>query len=453
MQALRIERPTRSEISRGEVRTGESTRASTGRALPAGRAQPAQPLQPVASHAPGASRMVARTWTRALAAAAGVLLVAACQEPATSPASPGALALASATVQPSVATVIWNEVARDLVVRNGTGAAPAIRVYAILSVAQYNAVIAAEKASKGSCHPSVQAAVAGASAEVLSYIYPGETSFLEGKVDEQEASAGWPGDFSAGERIGREVAGRVVERAKGDKYFEPFTGTVPVCPGCWVAVPTPPAFATLGQAKTFFLERGDQFRPPPPPAFGSPEFLADLAEVRDIAATRTPEQDSIAKFWSLQVGTVSPLGYWNVEASELITRYHLNERRAAHALALMNMAGYDAVVASHEAKYVYWLIRPTQADPSISLAIGLPSFPSYPSNHAAISAAAAMVLGSIFPSERAALAADAEEAGISRIYGAIHYRFDSDAGLEVGRRIARYVLARDVKGHRPFELK
>lgn len=444
MQYLRIARPARSEVLCGVDRNQNSTNVSAERA---------DRVRPVRSDTPVAHRIAGRTWTRMLAAATGALLITACQDPATSPASTDAVARASASVRPAVATVTWNEVARDLVVRNGTGAAPAIRVYATLSVAQYNAVIAAEKASKGGRRPSVQAAVAGASAEVLSYIYPGETSFLEGKVDEQETSAGWPGDFAAGERIGREVAGRVVERAKGDRFFEPFTGTVPVCPGCWLDVPTPPAFATLGQAKTFFLERGDQFRPPPPPAFGSPEFLADLAEVRDIAATRTPEQDSIAKFWSLQVGTVSPLGYWNIEASELITRYHLNERRAAHTLALMNMAGYDAVVASHEAKYVYWLIRPTQADTSISLAIGLPSFPSYPSNHAAISAAAAMVLGSVFPSERAALAADADEAGISRVYGAIHYRFDSDAGLEMGRRIARYILARDVKGHRPFELK
>src|SRR5690606_4136829 len=140
-----------------------------------------------------------------------------------------------------------------------------------------------------------------------------------------------------------------------------------------------------------------------------------------------------AKFWSLQGGTVTPLGYWNVVAAELIARRKMDDRRAAHVFALLNLAGYDALVASHEAKYTYWLLRPTHADPAITLAIALPSFPSYPSNHAAISSAAATVLGAIFPHERKQLAADAEEAGISRIYGGIHYRFDSDAGLELGR--------------------
>src|SRR5690606_16601665 len=135
------------------------------------------------------------------------------------------------------------------------------------------------------------------------------------------------------------------------------------------------------------------------------------------------EQDRIAKFWALGNGTVTPLGYWNVVADELIARHNMNDRRAAHVFALVKLAGYDAPVASHDAKYTYWLIRPTQADPQIQLAIGLPSFPSYPSNHAAISSAAATVLGAIFPEEREQLRAAAEEAGISRIYGGIHYRF------------------------------
>jgi membrane-associated phospholipid phosphatase len=130
-------------------------------------------------------------------------------------------------------------------------------------------------------------------------------------------------------------------------------------------------------------------------------------------------------------------------------RYRLSERRAARTLALMNGAGFDAIIASHDAKYTYWLIRPTQADPLITLSIGLPSFPSYPSNHAAVSAAAAAILGAAFPSQRRALAAAADEAGLSRIYGGIHYRFDSDVGLALGRTIARYVLDRDVAGRWP----
>jgi membrane-associated phospholipid phosphatase len=208
----------------------------------------------------------------------------------------------------------------------------------------------------------------------------------------------------------------------------------------------------VGQAKAYFLSSGNQFRPAPPPAFNSPEFLAALAEVRQISDTRTPEQTMIAQFWNLPAGTYQPPGYWNEEATQLAVKYHLGERETAHLLALMNMVSHDIIVASHEAKYYYWLLRPTMADPGITLPIGLPNFPSYPSNHAAISAGMARILGDKFPAERARLDALAEEAMISRVYGGIHFRFDGDAGLELGRRIAAYAAERDVNGKDPFIL-
>ena len=209
----------------------------------------------------------------------------------------------------------------------------------------------------------------------------------------------------------------------------------------------------VGQARTFFLASGSQFRPAPPPEFGSPAFNAALAEVRQIADTRTAEQTAIAVFWNLPAGTHQPPGYWNELASTLAVERHLNERETAHTIALMNMVSFDAIVASHEAKYFYWLVRPSQADAGIVLPIGLPNFPSYPSNHAAISAAMARVLADRFPSERVRLDALADEAALSRILGGIHYRFDGEAGLALGRTIAAYALERDVKGHQPFVLR
>jgi len=47
----------------------------------------------------------------------------------------------------------------------------------------------------------------------------------------------------------------------------------------------------------------------------------------------------------------------------------------------------------------------------------------------------------LFPSERGRLEAMIEEAGMSRIYAGLHYRFDLEAGQELGRQVARYVLA------------
>ena len=386
-----------------------------------------------------------------------VTSAAACREPVVAVDPPSPLLASAVKFWESGATVAWNEVARNLIAKNSTHPFVSIRVLALLTVAQYNAVVATEKEKTASLHPSGGGAVAGASAAVLTYLYPAEAAFLEGVVDQQETSADWPGrtheDFASGETIGRGIAAGVIARAQTDRFFAPFTGTVPVCPGCWKAVPTPPAFATLGQAKTFFLNSFDQFLPPPPPAFGSPEFLAALAEVRQISDSRTAEQVQNATFWAFLIGTITPMGYWNQVGSNLAVQYHLNERETAHALALMNLAGFDAIIASHGAKFVYWLIRPSQADPLITLPIGLPSFPSYPSNHSTVSGTAAAVLGAMFPSERGQLAAQAEEAAMSRLLGGIHYRFDNESGLALGRRIAAYVLARDVVGHSPFVFK
>jgi hypothetical protein len=77
-----------------------------------------------------------------------------------------------------------------------------------------------------------------------------------------------------------------------------------------------------------------------------------------------------------------------------------DERRTAHLLALASMATFDALIACNDAKYIYWLLRPTQADPAIKLAIGLPNFPSYPSNTACISAAESEIIGALIRSER-----------------------------------------------------
>jgi membrane-associated phospholipid phosphatase len=391
------------------------------------------------------------------AVALGTLALGACSESAgtaTASLQPEAVAGRAVAGPRGATTLDWNAHTRALVRKYSTGAGPAIRVYALVSLAQAEGATAAHARQAQGTHASMPAAIAAASATVLAYLYPAETVALEERVDSLEAVlAGSPhprASFAAGEGIGRAIGAGIVEAAKVDGFFKPFTGTVPVCDGCWRADPTPPALATLGEARTFFLSSGSQFRPAPPPAFGSPAFLEALAEVRTISDTRTAAQDSIAKFWSLQGGTVTPLGYWNEVAAALIAERGMDDRRAAHLLAMMNLAGYDALVASHEAKYTYWLIRPTQADPAITLPIALPSFPAYPSNHAAISAAAATVLGASFPRERRALARDAEEAGISRIYGGIHYRFDSDAGLELGRKVGRHALQLDRLGRGPL---
>ncbi len=384
----------------------------------------------------------------ATALSAFTLMLAACSDPATPPET------SQETVGENYrfddreprggTTIFWNSVARNLVIKYNSNTFQALRAYAVLSVAEYQAVTAARRSRAGNVRVRVREAVNGASAVALTYLYPAEANALEALVDSLQAAAGGQGSHAdQGEALGRDAGQRVVERAKTDNFFTPWSGTVPSGPGLWFSTsvpPAPPVGVLFGQARPYFLSSGSQFRPSPPPVFGSQEYLAALAEVRQISDTRTPQQDSIAKFWALPVGTYAPPGYWNAEAARLAAQYHLDEHDAASVFALLNMVGFDAIIASHDAKYTWWFIRPTQADPGIRLAVGLPNFPSYPSNHAALSAAMAKILAAYFPREAKRLHGLAEQAAMSRLYAGIHYRFDNETGLRLGRAVAGWAL-------------
>lgn len=344
-----------------------------------------------------------------------------------------------------LATLEWNQVALGMIEKHKPNQQAALRGMAYLTLAQYRA---ADDAQRSGPKPTATlGAIAGASAVVLAYLHPADSAGFEAEIRAREAelTPERQAAFRAGEDIGRSVGGKAVSLARNDRFHAPWTGSVPTGPGMWYSstVPaTPPALPMLGQAQPFFMGTGSHFRPAAPPAFGSAAFAAAVAEVRRISDTRTARQDSIAKFWAMGTGTLIA-GFWNSKAAELIRRGRLGEREAAHVLALMNTAAMDGLIACADAKFTYWLLRPSQADPAIVPAIGMPNFPAYPSNHACFSGAAAYTLGAMFPREQQRLARMAYEAGISRVYGGIHYRFDSDAGLEIARKVTRLALRLD----------
>lgn len=366
----------------------------------------------------------------------------------------------------------WNQVARGLVTVHNTATPLAARAYALLSVAQYDALVTvwANKTryqrrppsavdpslhpllevSDESSYPDEQAALAASAYAVLSWLYPRDAAALAQLARAETESRLWAGasyrsDLDAGEQLGRQVAQQVIAYAKTDGSDAVWTGTVPVGPGRWYSSATPPELPMLplwGQVRPWLMSSGWQFRPSPPPPLSSPDYQAALQEVRRISDHRTPAQIAIAQFWADGNGTATPPGHWNAIASELIREHGLSELRAARALALMNMAEMDAGISCWDAKYTYWLIRPSQADPQIITAVPLPNFPSYTSGHATFSGAASAVLGYLFPDQRDRLNAMAQEASISRVYGGIHYRFDSEQGLKAGHAIAQLAIAR-----------
>ena len=142
----------------------------------------------------------------------------------------------------------------------------------------------------------------------------------------------------------------------------------------------------------------------------------------------------------------------NGVASDLIVAYHRSEREAARILALANMAGFDVSNACFDAKFAYYLIRPSQVDPLIHLPVGLPNHPSYPSGHSCITSAYGTVLANVFPEETEQLNAKVAEAGLSRNYAGLHYLFDCRVGQELGRNVANYVLSVAPSSHSPIPL-
>jgi membrane-associated phospholipid phosphatase len=370
----------------------------------------------------------------------------------------------------SAGTLRWNEIARNLVAKHRTDPQTASRIYALLSVAQYDALVAAwnnkysynrvapEKVSADikplvstagdPVYPSEQAVLAAASATMLAYLYPDEAAFLDGKRKEHEESRLWAGvnfrsDITAGDSLGVQVAQTVVAYAKKDGSDAVWTGSIPTGPGLWFSDPTEaPLLPLWGTIKPWLMKTGDAFRPGPPPAYDSPEFKAALAEVRKISDTRTSDQGRIAAIWADNLGTYTPPGHWNAIAAKLIQEHNFSEIRAARALALLNIGLMDAGIACFDAKYYYWLIRPSQADPAITTPVGLPNFPSYISGHATFSGAAEVVLSYLFPDAKDKLHTMAEEAAMSRLYGGIHYRFDNEVGLETGRAVGELAVKR-----------
>jgi membrane-associated phospholipid phosphatase len=368
------------------------------------------------------------------------------------------------------ACVRWNEIARDLVAKHRTDIVSASRVYALLSVAQYDALVAtwnnkyfygrrapgtvSPKVAplfappKDPVYPSEHAAVAASSAAVLADIYPDEATFLRDRANADElsrlqAGVNFRSDLTAGEEIGRAVATAVIARRRGDGADAVWKGTVPTGEGRWRQAPGREAVAPLwGRVEPWLMSSGEQFRAPPPPPGGSPEFRAALSEVRRMSDTRTQEQTRIAALWADGDGSYTPTGRWNKIAADLILKHELSEIAAARVFALLNMSQMDAGIASWDSKYHYWVIRPYQADPAITTPVGQPEFPSYTAAHATLSGAAAEVLGHLFPKDSGWLRERAEEAALSRLYGGIHYRFDLDAGLAQGRALARLAIQR-----------
>jgi hypothetical protein len=293
-------------------------------------------------------------------------------------------------------------------------------------------------------YPDEHAVAAGAASTVLSYVFPTDAAMFANLAEEAarsrlEAGVAHPSDVAAGLALGQQVGERAVAWGRADGSDAAWTGSVPTEPGRWTG--TNPVEPMAGTWKPWTLASADQFRPGPPPALDSEPFARDLAEVKNYQ--RTNLTNLIASYWEYYGGR-GAFEHWNDQASKKIFEYRLDDNppRAALVYALVNIASHDALISCWDAKYTYWFPRPHMADPSITTLFVTPNHPSFPSAHSVWSGAVGAVLGRLFPPDAEYFRGLADEAGEARIMGGIHYRFDCDVGLTMGRQIADVVWAR-----------
>jgi len=360
----------------------------------------------------------------------------------------------------------------------------AARAFALLAVAQYDALVAVWKAkfehnrlapsnydegvesllpfSTLPSYPSEDAAVAVASRELMKFLFPGEVQYLEGRASEHIDSRIWAGanvqsDLDAGTAIGLAVAQKVIAYAKADNMSkannQPLYSTLVEDAKSrgfqiiWTSRDNParpPMLPFYGGVKTwnFGEEEKVAIRPPAPPLPGTPGFEADLKELLDLSKNRSRDQFRIASFWADGPGTYTPPGHWNKRASDLVHRNELNEIRSARVMALVSTALQDAGISCWDTKYYYLTQRPSEVDAAVKTCTGIPNFPGYTSGHSTFSGAAAEVLAYLFPKEAEELQQFAKEASDSRIFGCIHFRVDCEQGLEAGKRVGQYAILR-----------
>ena len=343
----------------------------------------------------------------------------------------------------------WNEHASDVLTRAAPGQFPAFRTFAYLNLAINNAIVQAQ--SQG-LEPD--GAAASAAATVLTALWPKDEAATNARLQrEVQALGAQPrARFLAGVEVGRKVGADTLALAKADRAVSPWTGTVPSGEGMWTSLakpPAPPAGAHFGSIRPFFLKTPADFRAPPPPAYNSDAFRMQVKRVREVSDARTNEQVRVAQYWENLTGSFAA-GAWNVVARNAMAARGFDEATTARTLAMIHMVAFDAVLACHDSKFVYWVPRPTQVDPQITLPIGVPNFPSYPSNHACISGAVGRMLDALLPDTKGMYEAMGRQAGDSRVYAGIHYQMDLDAGYEIARKVSARAIEVGVPKDKPF---
>ena len=399
--------------------------------------------------------------------------------------------LATGPVRASASTpdpvLEWIDVMNTTVLTAGTAPNVTSRVVALVSVSVFDAVNGIEPRYRpllvkpdAPHHASQRAAAIQAAYTILLDLYPAQSGMLTTRRDASLAalaSTEKAESITAGAAWGKAVADAVWTTRLTDGFAPtppPFIGVQGVvgtpAVGFWRPTPPANAFGATPQIATmtpWVLRRPSQFRLPPPLALNSPEYAADLNEVKTMGSlsspTRSSDQSEFALFWALN----TPLA-WNRIASQISAARGLTLTENAQLFALLNVTLSDSLIACWDSKYRYVFWRPITAiragltpadadpvwEPWLDHLTGTPAHPEYPSAHSSMSGAAAFILAAEF-GENTAFTVTSEvrsgtraysnfsdaiaEIADARVFGGIHFRTSCVRANTLGRTVADYV--------------
>ncbi|WP_454615962.1 vanadium-dependent haloperoxidase [Bradyrhizobium cenepequi] len=395
-----------------------------------------------------------------------------------------ATAVIAASAEAARADVImdWNAKADAVAVEKQILPAGQSRALSMMHVAMFEAVNAVEHrytpykfTLSADRSTSKEAAAATAAHDVLVSIYADRKSDLDSALSASLSAVADTEARSAGIELGGQAAAAIIAlRAKdgsaAQESYRPYTR-----PGAYVPTSVP-VFSTTGATTPWVMTTGSQFRPEPPPALDSETWTRDLNEIRELGArrstTRTEEQTTIGRFWfAVGARTYNPI----VKQAAIAKGMDIVD--CARLFALTSMAGNDAIVAVFDAKYRYNFWRPITAirnaditgNPATPrdaswLPLGeTPMHPEYPCAHCITSAAVGAILQSVVGDEFGEFSLTSptapgvtrkwtriqdysDEVANARIYAGFHYRFSTEVGKQMGRKIGELTVATQLRG-------
>lgn len=356
----------------------------------------------------------------------------------------------------------------------------ASRALAIVHTAVHDAINAAAPRYEtynhvpGDAGADPVAAAAAAAHETLTALYPAQRVALDVALERSLAAVADGEARARGVAVGRAAAAAMLARRADDGAGRPAEFPLRDEPGAYRHVPgweilVHPEWREL---TPFVLATPDELRVAPPPPLSSRDYARAFDEVRrfGVAASevRSADQTGYAKFWY----EFSDRG-WNRIARIVATQERLDLWQAARLFALVNLGMAEGYIAGWDSKLHYDLWRPVTAIPLAAEdgnpatapvpdwepLMPTPPIQDYPSTHSVLGAAAAEAMIGVIgrdvafemtsptaedpskPRRLPGLRAAAEENADSRVMAGIHFRFACDAGLELGRGIARRALA------------